>query len=75
MGVLRPVQFLPILVFELLWKLIWVLAFALPAWRSDQMDVYTRETLFACGLGLVLVPLVLPWKLLWRQIKGSCLDS
>lgn len=62
LGLRYPLQMLPILLFELLWKLIWVLAFALRMWRDTGLDDYASETLFACMMGVVLVPLVMPWR-------------
>ena len=61
LGLRYPLRMLPVLLFELAWKLIWVLAFALPLWLRDALDANGQETLFACLLGVVLVPLVLPW--------------
>jgi hypothetical protein len=61
LGLRYPLKMLPLLIFELLWKLIWVVAFALPLWRTDRLDVYGQETLFACMVGVVLVPLAIPW--------------
>ena len=60
-------QMLPLLMFELLWKMIWIVAFALPMWAGPGLDPYARESLFACAMGVVLVPLVLPWGYLYRQ--------
>jgi hypothetical protein len=67
LGLRYPLQMLPILLFELLWKLIWVLLIALPAWLHGNWDDYAAETLFACLIGVVLVPLVLPWGHVWRH--------
>jgi hypothetical protein len=67
LGVRYPLQMLPILLFELLWKLIWVLAFALRMWRDTGLDDYASETLFACMMGVVLVPLVLPWRYVFAR--------
>jgi hypothetical protein len=61
LGLRYPLKMLPLLIFELLWKLIWVVAFALPLWRTDRLDAYGQETLFACMVGVVLVPLAIPW--------------
>lgn len=61
LGVRYPLQMLPVLIFELVWKVIWVVAFAIPMWMGAGLDAYAAETLFACGMGIVLVPLVLPW--------------
>ncbi len=52
---------MPIPLFELLWKVIWVVAFALRMWLHAGLDDYTLETLFACLMGVVLVPIVIPW--------------
>lgn len=67
LGLRYPLQMLPLLIFELLWKLIWIVAFALPMWAGPGLDAYASETLFACSMGVVLVPLVLPWGFIFRQ--------
>lgn len=67
LGLRYPLQMLPLLIFELLWKVIWIVAFALPMWAGPGLDAYASETLFACGIGVVLVPLVLPWGFIFRQ--------
>ncbi|NHZ97559.1 hypothetical protein [Massilia sp. CCM 8734] len=67
LGLRYPLRMLPLLLFELAWKIIWVLAFALPMWMGPGLDAYAAETLFACAIGIVLVPLVLPWRHIARQ--------
>ncbi len=67
LGVRYPLKMLPILIFELIWKLIWVLGFALPRWMSTGLDSYAEETLFACLAGVLLVPIALPWRYVYRQ--------
>jgi hypothetical protein len=61
LGVRYPVKMLPLLLFELAWKTIWVASFGLPLWVTGQLDAATSETMIACLMGVVLVPLVLPW--------------
>src|SRR5262245_17991959 len=61
LGVRYPLQMLPLLFFELLWKLLWVLAFGLPLWRSHRLDANTGETLRDCLMGVVLVAIAMPW--------------
>ena len=61
LGVRYPVKMLPLLIFEFVWKTIWVLSFGLPLWITHQLTTDTRETLVACLWGVVIVPLVLPW--------------
>lgn len=67
LGLRYPLQMLPILLFELLWKLIWVTASAIPMWRGPGLDDYASETLFACLMGIVLVPLTIPWPYVVRH--------
>ncbi|AUH50454.1 hypothetical protein CXB49_06345 [Chromobacterium sp. ATCC 53434] len=66
LGVRYPVRLLPLLIFELIWKLVWVIAYGWPAWRAGHMDAYASGTLFACMIGIVLVPLALPWRYVCR---------
>ena len=67
LGIRYPLQMLPLLLFELLWKSIWVLVFGLPLWTAQQLDPNTQETLKACLMGVVLVPLVVPWGYVIKQ--------
>jgi hypothetical protein len=62
LGIRYPLKILPLLFFELVWKSIWILAFGLPLWSAHQLDPDTRETLNACLMGIVLFPLVIPWR-------------
>jgi hypothetical protein len=60
-GIRYPIKMLPLLFFEFVWKSIWVLASGMPLLLSGGLDSGTTETLFACLMGVVLVPLVTPW--------------
>ena len=61
LGVRHPLKMLPLLFFEFMWKAIWLLVFGLPLLPSGQLGPETTETLTACLMGVVLVPLVMPW--------------
>ena len=60
LGLRYPLQMLPILLFELLWKTIWLTLVALPLWVSDQLDERSISTIVDCLVVLILVPLI-PW--------------
>ena len=62
LGLRYPLQMLPVLLFELLWKIVWALAIALPAWRLGQLGPYGTATLYECLPAFVLFPLVIPWR-------------
>jgi FtsH-binding integral membrane protein len=67
LGLRYPLKMLPVLMFELLWKCVWIIAYAVPLCLGKGLDVYASETLFATGLGVVLVPLVLPWDYIFKH--------
>src|SRR5689334_5183194 len=61
LGVRYPLQMLPLLLFELAWKSIWLISFALPLWSAHDIDAGTRETIKACLMGIVIFPISIPW--------------
>jgi hypothetical protein len=65
-GIRYPLKMLPVLFFELIWKLIWLIAVALPLWKDHKMDADSLETAQNCFLG-VIVPIVIPWNYVWKQ--------
>jgi hypothetical protein len=67
LGLKYPRQMLPLLMFEFVWKWIWMLAFGLPQWFSGQQPPTFAEDFFNIGFGVILMPLVLPWGFIWRQ--------
>jgi hypothetical protein len=67
LGVRYPLQMLPLLLFELLWKTIWLVAIALPLWSAGRLDAEAMQTVTDCLVGIVLCPLVIPWPYVWAN--------
>jgi hypothetical protein len=65
-GVRYPLQMLPLLVYELLWKSIWLLGIALPLWLANQFDADTRRAFFEIGPVVVLIPFI-PWRYVFEN--------
>ena len=61
LGLRYPLQMLPILLFELGWKFIWVAVVVLPLWISNQMDPATLQVFYSC-LVVLIVLAVIPWR-------------
>ena len=61
LGIRYPLRMLPLLLFELIWKSIWLAAIALPLWSANRIDPDTMESIRACAPGLVIFPLAIPW--------------
>ena len=72
LGLRYPLQMLPLMLFEFVWKALWLLFIGLPLWSSGQLDAVSSETLTNTAVGVVLVPIVLPWRYLYqRYVKRS----
>ena len=61
LGVRYPVQMLPLFLFELIWKAIYLIAFALPLSSAHEVDAETAEDIQACLMAVIFVPLI-PWR-------------
>lgn len=59
-GIRYPLKMLPLMFFEIIWKGIWLLAFALPLYRAGKVDADTSQTIFACSL-VIIFPIAIPW--------------
>jgi len=51
---------LPILLFELVWKTIWLIDYGLPQWRAGVHTTQFTEDFEAIALGVILIPII-PW--------------
>ena len=60
LGLWRPLAMLPLLLFEVAWKAIWLVAVAGPLYAAHIADAATVETTWECLLGVVFL-LVIPW--------------
>ena len=61
-GLRYPLKMLPLLIYEVTWKTIWLLAVALPVWLSHGViDDDLAATIKAC---LMILPfyLIIPWR-------------
>ena len=60
-GLRYPLRMLPLLLFEIVWKSLWLAIVAVPLWRGGTMDEGTAATAVACLVAAVF-PLVIPWR-------------
>lgn len=66
-GLKYPLEMLPLLMFEFAWKSIWTLAYGLPQWYASQLPATFAEDSFNIGIGVILMPLVIPWGYVYRH--------
>jgi hypothetical protein len=61
LGLRYPARMLPILLFEVAWKLLWLGVVALPLWLADNLEGATR-TQTGTVLLVVVIIAVIPWR-------------
>ena len=61
LGLRYPVQMLPVLLFELIWKAIYLITFALPLWSAHEINAAAAEDIKAVLMAVILIPLI-PWR-------------
>ncbi|HXT85468.1 MAG TPA: hypothetical protein VN745_00465 [Verrucomicrobiae bacterium] len=66
LGLRYPVRMLPLLLFELTWKAIYLLAFALPMWRAHQITPAVASDIKSILMVIIIVPLI-PWRFVFTQ--------
>ena len=66
-GIVHPLKLVPILLFEFVWKTIWLLRFGLPQWLAGTGSPRLSEDLISIGLFPLVFGLVIPWGYVWRH--------
>ncbi len=66
LGLRYPERMLPILLFEVSWKLLWLGTVALPLWLADDLNGATREETIKI-LWVAIVIVAVPWRHALRQ--------
>jgi len=61
LGLRYPMRMVPILLFEVAWKLIWLAVVALPLWLHHELDADARA-LTGEILWVVVIIAVIPWR-------------
>lgn len=66
-GLRYPLQMLPIFLFELVFKTMWLLRFGLPQWMAGRVDPQLSEDLVLIGGPPIVLVLIIPWGYVWRH--------
>lgn len=61
LGLIAPLRMLPLLVFEVAWKLIWSVSVALPRWLSGRWSTEVGDMVFAVAFAVPFI-VIIPWR-------------
>lgn len=67
LGVFRPLALLPVMVFELIWKFVFMFRIVMPAWLAGPLDPKFEAVFWECVPILLFVPII-PWRHVWHRI-------
>jgi hypothetical protein len=67
LGLRYPVKMIPLLFMEFLFKFMWLVGWGIPLLLTDTMGPEAQLTLTGVLMGVVLVPLTIPWGYVFRQ--------
>lgn len=73
LGLRYPLQMLPLLLFELLWKILWLGFVAWPLVQADAMREPSTTTMYETLVGLVLI-LLIPWDYVYANYLAKAGD-
>ncbi len=60
LGLRYPLKLLPLLLFEVVWKLIWLVRIALPLWMEHHVDAAAASMISAVSV-VIVFPFIIPW--------------
>lgn len=73
LGLRYPLRMLPLLLFETVWKSIWLLIVGLPGWLGGTLTAGQSSTLFDCSLVVIIVAAI-PWGHVWKRYFAASGD-
>ena len=69
LGLRYPAHMLPVLLWEIVWKTLWLAIVPLPQWLAGHLDEALKPSVFACSM-VLLVYLAVPWPYVARRYGG-----
>ncbi|MDX6694542.1 MAG: hypothetical protein QOF02_2145 [Blastocatellia bacterium] len=66
-GLLRPLKWLPIVIFMIFYKTLWVIVVAYPLWRANALAGSPANEMAHIFIGAPFVALIVPWKYVFQN--------
>lgn len=74
LGVRYPLAMMPLLFFELLWKVIWLVFYGYDLYTARKLTAGSGQTFSTGIMALVIIPPVIPWGYVWRKYVRAAGD-
>ena len=65
-GVRYPLQMLPLMLYEIAWKTVWLTLIAGRAWMAGKWNADIESLFFDC-IGIVIAFFIVPWHYVWAR--------
>jgi hypothetical protein len=65
-GVRYPLQMLPMMLFEIAWKTIWIILIAGRAWLAGKWTPDIEGLFYDC-IGIIIAYFIIPWHFVWAR--------
>lgn len=72
-GIFRPLAFLPVMFYEIAWKLVWLFTVALPPWLAGQ-EIPQIVNAKASIIGICVLLFLIPWRYVWWRYFSQPLE-
>lgn len=67
LGLIHPLKMLPLVLFQIFYKVIWLIVVAYPLWRANQLTGSPAEEMAYTFLWVVLPVIAVPWKYVFEN--------
>lgn len=66
LGFIQPLKWLPIVLFEICYKILWLVVVAYPLWSADRLSGHPAEAMTHAFVWVVLPIVAVPWGYAYR---------
>ncbi len=66
LGVRYPLQMLPLMLYEILWKTVWIILIAGRAWMAGKWNADIEGLFYDC-IGIIIAFFIVPWPYIWAR--------
>jgi hypothetical protein len=66
-GLFKPLKWLPIVLFMIFYKTLWLIVVSLPLWKSNQLAGSSAEEMTYIFIAAPFMLLIIPWKYFFKN--------